>query len=290
MTACATRTFVVVAGLALARAPLVAQRVSSDSIPRELAVALLGGTGVIDDLRVGRVPDGFPGELIPAGVMVLASVVRGTESLTILRMPMAVPAALDSSQSRLLRSGWTIAPPAAPAKPLRGFATPPEPIAPGSSTTRQLCHGTTRIRLTPQPQRADTTQLTISLVSGGNGAAACNAAARGYPPSIDNPLLPLLSAPPNSKYDDNAWTGVPTEFNTHARLTTELSAPLVARHLVSQLSAAGWTQVDSSSAGGLEARSFRFSEANGRQWIAILSILTSKEERTMQLFLTGRQK
>ncbi|HEX8830703.1 MAG TPA: hypothetical protein VF705_06020, partial [Longimicrobium sp.] len=108
---------------------------AQDAVPGELVRALFasGRSERAPDIVVGRVPDGFPAALVPAGARVVGGIRRDSLAMTlVVAVPLAPDAASAAHRQALAGAGW-----AAPQemREARGF------VSSGATEFRFLCRG-----------------------------------------------------------------------------------------------------------------------------------------------------
>src|SRR5687767_10568476 len=115
------------------------QRPRSDSLPRELVMALLGGSlgSRQVDVHAGLADDSLPADLFRDAMLLGFADYRVTRT-TVAYFPYAPQATIDTIKSRLVAAGWT----AAQEEPdtVRGFVT-----AFGGSRPQAICRGRSAI-------------------------------------------------------------------------------------------------------------------------------------------------
>jgi hypothetical protein len=281
------RLLVAAIGLAGASVPLQAQQSAPDSIPRELAMALLNASGAMQltDLRVGRLPDDFPTGVLPGTAIVLGSGIQATRgtALTLVALPIwPVAAAADTLRARLVANGWMPAQTNGPTWMQIGFVDPSD--APPSYN---YCRGRTMIHL--QERRAEPGPSQIGLTQGGDPSVLC-VDSRPAPAGLDSPAIPTLLPPPGAQVSDSKLTPGSRDLTFRADLASHLDAVAVRRFYAAQLVTAGWVQVDSATSAGLATAALRFADSGGRQWAGILNVLTTGTRGLTQLVFWMRER
>ncbi|MCC6166706.1 MAG: hypothetical protein IT329_05710 [Caldilineaceae bacterium] len=102
--------------------------------------------------------------------------------------------------------------------------------------------------------------------------------------SMTTGILPQLAPPPNTQLRSSGGGGGGNMVSADAELQTALTAQELAAHYSAQLAAAGWEQLDSSSAAAVEWSAWRLSDAQGNSWTATFYIVQKGDSPTT--FLT----
>ncbi len=252
---------------ALAAAPTGAQR--SDSIPRELAEALLGGFGRVGatSLRVGTASEGFPSSLIPADARVLGSLTRMTQSTTVLVLPQPEGEVRRVMQDRLAASGFALF--RSPEPPRRGFVSS---AMEGYATAGQYCRGDEGIMLTAMRREPGGTMVWLQHVSERVGGGWCRTReqlARG-PSLYDNLPVPALTPPDGFRSEQSGSGGGGDTWSLTARLFGNGSSESVVRHYTEQLVADGWVAMERTQGNDAALQLLRREKDGQLEWSAVL--------------------
>ena len=235
---------VVVAALAMppsARAQEPRRLITADSIPRELAAALIaaGGFGNDPQILVGSMPEWVNNRLsIPNGARVLGSAFLGTTVVAVVTMPAASDSLLVQVRNDLLRHGWTNPPPT----PSYGGGFRPAPVGmmPDGALTRvMLCNDQQTLTAYAARQRGTATTITYRVTTG--GYSLC------HPPQLPTSAMrspmPTLYNPPTAS--DARMSGDCTNnyggSGTGTTLRTSMSAEALLDHYGRQMQDSGWT-------------------------------------------------
>jgi len=233
--------------IALALSTLLSARAPSQedasAIPRELALALIGsdmrGTPTI---TIGRAPDGFMGELIPANARVLGGIAyaadpRGARTMTaIVVVPDSAESGLAKFEASLERSGWTQPP--MPGASRGGF------VSSGMGDRGPsffLCRDSSSLWLNAKPRLAGGSTLHISLTP--RRGSMCDGErmrmmSRG---DRDDLQLPTLR-PPAGVYSRSSGRGSGGNYSeSDTELGTTMNPADLASHFTNQLREQGWT-------------------------------------------------
>lgn len=247
----------------LAAAPLCAQqRPASDSLPRELVLALLGGSLREVDVRAGLADDSLPAGLFrDAQVLGLAD--YRTSSTTVAWFPFAPQATIDTIKARLVAAGWRAAP--QPAETQRGFVE-----MSGGSRPQAICRDRVAIVPTVMVRSINRTLAVISRQSSQGAEFLCGGDAMRMSrrdAAADSPL-PSLVPPPGMQSRGGSSSGV-AGGDRSMTMSTTLYGPLPARdilaHYAGLFTTEGWRKVDEAAAGSLAVAAFEIM-AKGARW------------------------
>lgn len=211
----------------------------TSSIPRELALALIGGDfRGAPSITIGRTPDGFAPGLIPANARVLGGATYQADRPTgMLASVTAIAVVADSAEpglSRLAQSldrkGWK--PPAVPGR--GGFAS----VTVGyGGPSMLLCDESSALMLSAKPRTGggSTLQLTLSP------AEICDPDRRDRERSARELPLPTLRPPTGVYSRGNGSGGSDNYREANTELVTSKGASELADHFARQLVEQGWT-------------------------------------------------
>jgi hypothetical protein len=237
----------VIAGVVLALAFIVpssrAQEprrlITPDSIPRELASALIaaGGFGNDPQILVGAMPEWIANRLsIPSGARVLGSAFLGTTAVAVVALPAAPDSLLAQVKGELLRRGWTNPPP----PPYYGGGFRPASMAPSDAplTRVTLCGDQQNVLVTAARSRGTATNI-VYRVNTAAGFSIC----RPPPFQAIRPMFPTLYNPPTAN-DARTSGDCSSSFNgssgTGATLRTSMTADALLDHYARQMQDSGW--------------------------------------------------
>jgi hypothetical protein len=228
--------------LAASRAQEPRRLISADSIPRDLAAALIasGGFGADPQILIGSMPEWIANRLsIPSGARVLGSAFLGTTVVAVVTMPVASDTMMNQLKSDLLRRGWTNPPP----QPNYGggFRPAPAGMVPDGPLTRvTLCSDQQVLAASAARQRGTVTNITYRISTTG-GYSVCR------PPKLPvgptRSAFPTLYNPP-AALDARMSGDCANNFNgsgTSTTLRTSMSADALLDHYARQLQDSGWT-------------------------------------------------
>ena len=288
----------VVSGLVLLPSAMSAQAASQsrdDMIPRELALALLNfgpGMGGASDIRVGRLPDDTPPDLIPPGLEVLGSTSQFDNWLIVLVAPHQPDSAIGRVEAHLLANGWT-KPPAPRYPPMRGFVSADFNNG-GYQQPDIVCRDDAFVMLSGTYRRSGGSIVRLAY-NRGQRFSACRTRADTtavYRGPFDDAPVPILRAPLGSvtKEGNNMGSGGPNMMSMGTRLGTRLKPAEVITHYDKQMREQGWTAGADGTVPFLSARTYRKTDDKSRSWTAILMSMTFADttEQDVSLRMTRR--
>lgn len=284
---------VAVAGFAMAgmNLPTLADTQFEDSIPIELAKALLGGRG-IEVQFYQDIPGHFPAVALPQGMELLGSVDRGHGQQIILRTEgsgteqrAAIMASLEQDNYLTLTRS-----PVNPAQ--TGFVA--THIIPAGMPV-QLCHdtrGMANIRLHP---RTDHTIVDLTM-SPGNGISCSQMATqmagplpfqRGGGLALHNLMprleLPFSATPPPAQPPFMNISSSNTGADSRIEFEIAWSLEDIYRHFAEQIDAQEW-QLDVESIGNRAAQGLWLLEVDDQQLLGTLRLVSQGEESYLATF------
>jgi hypothetical protein len=250
-----------------ATGPLSVTRTVTDSVPRDLVLALLGAGRRSAALRVGTPADGMPAAVV-AGWVPMGSVSYGPTSTSVFRAPYSSRAALDSVVARFQAAGWT-RPPERGMAP-RGFLTS---STMGYGSPEAFCNGTRQhVTYSAWSRVPDESQVFIHL-SGSGGQCTVPAGMSRYLSMLDSLPIPRLAPHPDMHVEGGATSGSGSDgWGGDATAQGRLSVVEATRHYAEQLEAQGWTADELAGDGtSLAVQAFRRT-FNGKSWWATLTV------------------
>jgi len=270
---------------------------SDDSIPRELAVALLnltpglGGAGQTNIL-VGKAPEDVPPELIPPGLQVLGSMRQFENVAIVLIAPHQPDSAIAALESHLLSVGWK-SPPVPTYRPPRGFVAADIAIV-NPDRPDIVCRGDEFAMLSGTYRRSGGSLIKV-MYNRGQQFSACKSREQPtqYRSPYDEAPVPVLRAPAGSMVrggSDMSMSGS-TSVTLSTRLATRLKAGEVVDHYDKQMRTQGWAPLNTGTVEFLAARTYRRTDEKGRAWNAVLLSLSAADnaEQDVSLRITQRQ-
>ena len=261
----------------IAVAPLSAQQPGSDAIPRELALALIGGFGgqrAAPTIIVGRAPASFPANTLPAA----ANVLGGTEHRRAATVVFTMPESPDPARNTLVRhlegSGWRVA------DHERGQGFVPSSTEFPRTYCRNDAGMTVIVRDRPQGG-------TLALLSSWSvpERGPCEQDDRGRFGRLDRPDLPMLEAPPGARMLGSGMGGGGDGREAHARLESSMSSPDLAAHYARQLTRAGWTVTGPAVGEGVVAYGVRHRDEENRPLGGALVVIDLPASQQRELLL-----
>ena len=265
------------------------QRPRSDSLPRELVMALLGGSlgSRQVDVHAGLADDSLPADLFRDAMLLGFADYRVTRT-TVAYFPYAPQATIDTIKSRLVAAGWT----AAQEEPdtVRGFVT-----AYGGSRPQAICRGRSAIVPTVSVRTLNRTLAVISRQSTPGvdylcGRGPSRRTGMGFNPAADSPL-PTLTPPAGMRSGGAGSSGSPDRDNAMT-MSTELvgSVPFrdIVAHYANLFVQSGWKKVDEQLGNSVGVVAFEIT-AKGEVWHCALVVSTPSADAA-DVHLTLRMK
>ena len=209
-------------------------------------------------LLVGTLPTDLPEPLpIPSDARIRGSLIRGRQRITILLdTDLSPDATIAFYRDRLGAAGWTLADTHDRGGFSHGEATRNVPFC------RSKRGPTLRVDAVSV---ADVTQIQLELHL--DEHYLC----RGKRHDIFE-RIPRLT-PPAGEQRAMGGSGSEESAFTSARLTTDLDLPTVAQHYRTQLTEAGWVQVEARQPGPLAQSDYTFTDQDGAPWRGSLLVL-----------------
>ncbi|HEU0015647.1 MAG TPA: hypothetical protein VFQ45_18365 [Longimicrobium sp.] len=248
-------------------------RAQDDMIPRELVEALLPWFGIESDPRpellVGRAPESFPAEALPAGARVLGATV-GLRYTVVVAQAGDAPAAVQSSvASRLQAAGWRPEAPDGPFGRGGGFVSAQAP-----RETPLFCGPDNRyVSLTVAAREGGGSDVRV-MYSADRRFSPCGRRREAGHSQLHSLVIPSLVAPPGCTTRGGSSSS--TAEGSHAvfaRITTEMRGGELLSHYAEQLRQAGWTLTQRAEAGGLATQVVQARDSEGNAWTGVLSTL-----------------
>jgi hypothetical protein len=256
-------------GFVLAAAPASAQqRPRSDSLPRDLAIALLGGSlgSRQVDVHAGMADDSLPADLF-RDALILGFADYRVSRTTVAYFPYTPQITIDTIKARLVAAGWT----SAQEEPdtVRGFVT-----AYGGSRPLAICRGRSAIVPTVVVRTLNRTLAVISRQQGAEYLCGRSPSRRmGFNPAADSPL-PTLTPPAGMRSSGSGSTGAPDRDNAMT-MSTELVGSLPFRDIVAHYTGlfvkSGWKKVEEQLGSSVGVVAFE-TNAKGEAWHCALVV------------------
>ncbi len=254
-------------------ATAVAQRPRSDSLPRELVVALLGGSlgGRQVDVQVGMADDSLPAELF-RDALVLGFADYRVSKTTVAYFPYAPQATLDTIRARLVAAGWKDA--QTQRDTVRGFVP-----SFGQSMPQYICREGWATFPTVMIRSLNRTLAILAVQRTAGQYSPCNREFSRGPdrmqPAANTPL-PTLPAPAGMQ---SRMTGMGGSMDSEEGLTMEAgltggtTVTDILGHYSSLFVAAGWSQVDQVVSKSIAVAAFEIT-SKGARWHCDLIVST----------------
>lgn len=207
--------------------------VSTAMIPKELAEALLSAYGGPDDvvpqMIAGRVPEGFPSDLLPTqGARLLGGWTRPHRRTAVVAVPESPPDALAAQAERAARAGWEHR--REPSTPAGGFIEAAE--------ARPLMHCRGKQSLYAQavahPQGGSYLLVALSRQDRDRYSFCRPAEKRGIEAAREAPM-PVLRAPAGAEDFDGGGGGGWDSSHMYTRFRTPLPPAELVAHFAPQL-------------------------------------------------------
>ena len=275
--------------LAMAAAvPVAAQdRPRSDSLPRDLVIALLGGSlgGRQIDIRPGLADDSLPPALFRDALLLGFADYRVTTT-TVAYFPYAPQATIDTITARLVTAGWTAAP--VDTTPERGFVT-----AYGGNMPQAICRGRAIVVPTVAVRTLNRTLAIISRQGSDGASFLCGGESRRMSRmnSMSDTPLPALTPPAGMTTQGGGGSGVASRDRAMT-MTTSLSGsvplPSIHTHYADLFTKAGWKKVEERTGDTVGVVTFEI-VSGGESWHCAL-VTSIPAIDAADVFLTLRRK
>jgi hypothetical protein len=280
------RTLVVFA-LILASIPAEAQqRPRSDSLPRDLVIALLGGSlgGRNIDVQSVLADDSLPADLF-RDALILGNADYRVSRTTVAYFPYDPKITLDTIKARLVAKGWTPAP--EDPDTVRGFVT-----AYGGSRPLAICRDKLVVVPTVMIRSINRTLAVISRQGSQGADFLCGGRAQamermGRRPAENTPLPPLTT-PPGMESRGGGSTGVASEDRAMS-MSTSLTGMLPLKQILAHYSDLfvkfGWTRLEEQAASSIGVMTFEIT-SKGTAWhCSFIVSMPSRDAADVQLML-----
>lgn len=286
------RRILVALTLMLAVAPASAQqRPRSDSLPRDLVIALLGGSlgSRQIDVHAGIADDSLPADLFRDALILGHADYRVTRT-TVAYFPYDPKQTMDTIRARLVSKGWTAAPEEPGTDTIRGFVT-----AYAGYRPQAICRGRMAVVPTVVVRTLNRTLAVISRQGSQGVEFLC-----GRRPEIDrmramrgaqDTPLPALTPPPGMDSRGGGSTGIASEDRAMT-MSTSLNGALPLKQILAHYSdlfvQSGWKKVEEQAANAIAVMTFEIT-TKGQSWhCAFIVSMPAIDAADVQLML--RQK
>ena len=248
-------------------------RPRSDSLPRELVTALLGGSigGPAVDVQPGLADSVLPAEMFRDAQILGYGDFRGTV-MTVAYFPYAPQPTVDTIRARLVAAGWK-----SPAQDtVRGFVN-----SYGNMYTQGVCRNSSVVMPTVRIRSLNRTLAVISRqISSAFAAELCGDSTRetsirrrGFNPASNTPL-PALEPPPGMESRGGGSTGS-ADNDRSMEMSSSLIGALPLEDMMAHYSrlfaGARWRKIDEVKSSTMAMMAFE-TTANGERWHCAFSI------------------
>lgn len=271
--------------LAIAMPLRAQQRPPSDSLPRELVTALLGGSlgGARVDVRAGLADDSLPAALFRDALLLGFADYR-TSTTTVAYFPYAPQATIDTIKARLVAAGWKAAPQTEDTQ--RGFVS-----AFGGSRPQAICRDRVAVVPTVMVRSINRTLAVISRQFSQGAEFLCGGdriRMSRMDAAADSPL-PSLVPPPGMQSRGAGSSGVASSDRSMTMSTT-LNGVLPIRDILAHYSGlfttGGWRKVDEAAVGSIAVSTFEIT-AKGARWHCAF-VVSAPTDDSVDVHLTLR--
>ena len=258
------RSFLLLVAMAAVAMPAAAQRPRSDSLPRELVIALLGGSlgGSRVDVQAGMADDSLPADVFRDALVLGFADYRFVRT-TVANFPYSPQATIDTIKARFIAAGWTAT--AEEPDTVRGFVT-----AYGGTRPLALCRGRAVVVPTVVVRTINRTTAVISSQGSqgvdfycGRGAERRAGRMNG---AADTPLPPL--PPPVGMVMRSSGTGGSPSPERPMTMEASLEGALplgeLIAHYAGLFTKAGWSKTDQVISGVIAVATFEITAKNQR--------------------------
>lgn len=272
--------------MAMASQPIEGQgRPQSDSLPRDLVNALLGGSlgGRNVNVLAGVADDSLPPELFRDALLLGFADYRVT-STTVAYFPFAPQQTLDTIRARLVSAGWTAAP--QETDTVRGFVT-----AYGGSRPQAICRGRLMVVPTVMVRSLNRTLAVISRQGVEMASVLCGGRdsrrERQFDPAADTPL-PALPPPAGMQGRGGGSNGGGRDRGMTMTTALEGSTPLpdILSHYSELFTRGGWKKIEERTANTIAVITFEIL-SGGETWHCAL-VASIPAPDTADVFLSLR--
>jgi hypothetical protein len=259
------------------RSLTVAETVT-DSVPRDLVLALLGAGRRSAALRVGAPADGLPPEIV-AGWVPMGSVSFGPTSTSVFRAPYSSRVAVDTVVARFQAAGWT-RPPDRGSTP-RGFLSSGMM---GFAAPEAFCNGNRQHSTYSAWSRVPGEAQVFIHLNAGGGPCTIPAGMSRFVSMLDSLPVPLLQPHPDVFVEGTGSGSSGNDgWRTEATASGSLAVGEVTRHYAEELEAQGWTAAEPAGDGtSLAIQGFRRTY-NGKSWWATLTVVRPTSDSKLLL-------
>ena len=262
------------------------QRPRSDSLPRDLVIALLGGSlgGRNIDVQAGMADDSLPADLFRDALILGVADYRVTRT-SVAYFPYDPKTTIDTIKARLVAKGWTVAPQEEDST--RGFVT-----AYGGTRPLAICRDRIAVVPTVMMRSINRTLAVISRQGSQGVEFLC-----GRSPEMDrlrrgrgaeDTPLPSLTPPVGMDSRGGGGSGIASQDRAMS-MSTSLSGVLPLKQILAHYSElfikAGWKKVEEQAVTSIGVMTFEIT-SKGQAWhCAFIVSMPSSDAADVQLML-----
>lgn len=262
------------------------QRPRSDSLPRDLVIALLGGSlgGRNIDVQAGMADDSLPADLFRDALILGVADYRVTRT-SVAYFPYDPKTTIDTIKARLVAKGWTVAPQEEDST--RGFVT-----AYGGTRPLAICRDRMAVVPTVMMRSINRTLAVISRQGSQGVEFLC-----GRSPEMDrlrrgrgaeDTPLPSLTPPVGMDSRGGGGSGIASQDRAMS-MSTSLSGVLPLKQILAHYSElfikAGWKKVEEQAVTSIGVMTFEIT-SKGQAWhCAFIVSMPSSDAADVQLML-----
>ena len=265
----------------------------SDSLPRDLVIALLGGSLGMRQVSVqaGMADDSIPADEFRDALLLGFADYRVSRT-TVAYFPYTPQATIDTITARLVAAGWTR--PTATLDSTRGFISSGSP---GVSQFSAVCRGRSIVVPSVAVRTINRTLAIISRQESFSRRDLCGEGEEsprrmlGFNPAANTPL-PKLPPPAAMQSSGGGSSGGPPDkenaLTMHSELQGAVSIRDIMTHYTSIFTRNGWNKVDDLAANSAAIASFEIT-VDGKTWHCAFVVSAPSTERA-DVHLTLRQR
>lgn len=249
------------------------QRPRSDSLPRELVIALLGGSlgSRQVDVQAGLADDSLPADLFRDALLLGFADYRVART-TVAYFPYAPQGTIDTIKARLVAAGWTAAPP--DSDTARGFVS-----SFGGTRPLAICRGRSVVVPTVVVRTLNRTLAVISRQGSQGAEFLCGGSSRSRMArmsAVEDTPLPTLTPPPGMESRGGGSSGV-ASVDRSMTMSTSLTGSLPVRDILSHyaelFAKAGWKKIEDHVSATIAVSTFEVT-TKGESWHCALVVTT----------------
>jgi hypothetical protein len=263
------------------------QRPRSDSLPRDLVIALLGGSlgSRSIDVQAGMADDSLPADLFRDALILGVADYRVTRT-SVAYFPYTPQTTIDTIKARLVAKGWTVAPQEADSA--RGFVT-----AYGGSRPLAICRDRMAVVPTVMMRSLNRTLAVISRQGSQGVEFLC-----GRSPEMDrlrrmgrgaeDTPLPSLTPPVGMDSRGGGSSGIASQDRAMS-MSTSLNGMLPLKEILAHYSdlfiKAGWKKIEEQAATSIGVMTFEITSKGATWHCAFIVSMPANDAADVQLML-----